>query len=238
LDTSPWDGKAVVVTGVGQTGQAGETVARAFAELGATVYCIDRSGHANARAAELVARGLRAVGHAVDLTDFEAVRSLAQTISDSHGGRIDAVAALAGGFGLSGPVAESDPQVFAKQIAINATSAYSTARAFVPAVRAAGGAFVFVTSAAVLGGGKVAGMSAYAMAKGALVQLVRALAQEERPHGVRANAVAPTAIRTATNLQSMGADFRYVEREQLAETVVALCGPAFARVTGQVFELA
>jgi NAD(P)-dependent dehydrogenase (short-subunit alcohol dehydrogenase family) len=81
-------------------------------------------------------------------------------------------------------------------------------------------------------------MSAYAMAKGGLVQLVRALAQEERDSGVRANALAPTALRTAANVQTLGESIRYVEREELAAALVSLCGPAFGRVTGQVLELA
>ena len=70
------------------------------------------------------------------------------------------------------------------------------------------------------------------------VQLIRALAQEERPHGVRVNGVAPTAVRTTTNLETMGTEVRYVERDELAGTIVALRGPAFTRVTGHIFELA
>ena len=227
-----------MVTGVGHRGQVGETVARAFAERGAFVHCLDRNASVHERVSELTALGLHAAGHEIDLTDFQATSDLARQIAAAHGGQVAAVAALAGGFAPSGLIAQSDQSVFARQVAINLTSAYATARAFAPAVRAARGAFVFVTSAAVLGGGKVAGISAYAMAKGALVQLVRALSQEESPHGVRANAIAPTVIRTSTNVASMGPGTRYVEREELAATIVALCGPDFARVTGQVLELA
>jgi NAD(P)-dependent dehydrogenase (short-subunit alcohol dehydrogenase family) len=229
---------AVVVTGVGRAGQVGEIVALQFGLAGATVHCLDRSEAVQDRAADLRARGIDAVGHQCDLTDFAATRALAQSIAARHAGAVAAVAAIAGGFGMSGPLAESDPAVFSTQIAINATSALSTARAFLPAVRAARGAFIFVSAAAALPGGKVAGISAYAMAKGAVLQLVRSIAQEEVKSGVRANAIAPTALRTAANLEAMGDGIRYVEREELAAVAVALCGPAFSRVTGQVFELA
>ena len=233
-----FDGQAVVVTGVGRAGQAGEVVARAFAERGAAVVCLNRSADVHDRVRELTQAGHRAAGYEVDLTDAVAAAALARTIAAKHDNRIAAVAALAGGFAMSGPLEASDLATYDKQIAINLTSAYVTARAFVPFVRAARGAFVFVTSAAVLAGGNVARMSAYAMAKGGLIQLVRALAQEERAHGVRVNALAPTALRTAANLEAIGGDFRYVEREELAMMTVLLCGPACARVSGQVIELA
>ena len=139
---------------------------------------------------------------------------------------------------MSGPVGDSSHEAYARQIAINLTTAYSVARAFVAPIRAARGAFVFVVSAALSAGGKVAGLSAYAAAKGGVVQVMRALAQEEREHGVRSNAVAPTAIRTAANLGSMGDRFPYVEREQFADAVTTLCDPALSRVSGQIIELA
>jgi 3-oxoacyl-[acyl-carrier protein] reductase len=233
-----WDGEAVVVTGVGRAGQAGAVVARAFAMHGATVHCIDRDEAVAERAHELTRDGLRAVAHTADLSDAEGVQQLARRIAAAHGGRIHAVAAIAGGFAASGPIADSDPETYARQTLINATSAWTTARAFVPAVRAAKGAFVFVTSTASLPQGQSAGLAAYAMAKGAIVPLVQALAQEEAEHGVRVNAVAPTALRTAANSDAMGSDRDYVEREEFATTILALCSPAWRRVSGQVIGLA
>lgn len=233
-----FDEQAVVVTGVGRRGQAGETVARRFAELGAAVHCVDRDAGVHDVVASLGGIGIAPSAHQVDLTDADASAQLAASIADAHSGRIAAVAAIAGGFAHSGPVAESDPGVLARQIAINLTSAYCTARAFAPSVRAARGAFVFATSAAVLPGGRVAGLSAYAAAKGGLVQLVRAFAQEEREFGVRVNAVAPTALRTAANVAGMGGDTRYVELSEFADAIITLCSSGLSRTTGQVVELA
>jgi NAD(P)-dependent dehydrogenase (short-subunit alcohol dehydrogenase family) len=64
---------------------------------------------------------------------------------------------------------------------------------------------------------------------------MRAVAAEERGHGVRANAVAPSAIRTATNVGAMGEDARYVEREEVAEAVMFLCSAT--AVNAQVLTL-
>lgn len=237
-ETPSLGGSAVVVTGVGGRGQVGAAVAMAFAQQGAIVHCIGRGSDVAERVHEIETAGLHARSYAADLTDFELTAQSARSIAQQHSGQIVAVAAIAGGFKASGPIAESDPSVFANQIAINLTTAFSTARAFAPHVRAARGVFVFVAAAAVLPGGKTAGLSAYAAAKGGLVQLVRALAEEERQHGVRVYGVAPTAIRTATNVAAMGEDIRYVEREDFAATLVAMCAPSFAVGTGEILRLA
>jgi NAD(P)-dependent dehydrogenase (short-subunit alcohol dehydrogenase family) len=226
------------VTGVGGRGQAGDAVARAFAQTGAVVHCIGRTDAVRDRVAEITSEGLAARAHVVDLTDFDATVRAAGEIAAAHDGRVSVVVALAGGFAASGPVAASDSRIYANQIAINLTTAYSTARAFALPVRLARGVFVFVAAAAVLPGGKTAGLSAYAMAKGGVIELVKAFAAEEGEHDVRVYAVAPTSIRTATNLAAMGSSVPYIEREDFAATVVALSQPSFALASGQVLKLA
>jgi 3-oxoacyl-[acyl-carrier protein] reductase len=218
----------VVVTGVGGRGQAGEAVARAFALHGAIVHCLGRDTGVRERVDELRAEGLQAYAHTVDLADFVATARVANEVAEAHRGRVAVVIGLAGGFAVSGPVAASEPGVFEKQISINLTTAYSTARAFAPPVRAAAGVFVFVSAAAVLAGGKSAGISAYAMAKAGVAELTRTFAEEEREHGVRVYAIAPTAIRTAANVASMGEKVRYIEREDFAATIIAMTRPSFA----------
>jgi len=49
--------------------------------------------------------------------------------------------------------------------------------------------------------------------------------------------VAPTSIRTAANVQSMGENVRYVEREEVAAAVAFLCGDDASAVNGQVLAL-
>ena len=53
---------------------------------------------------------------------------------------------------------------------------------------------------------------------------------------MRANAVAPSSIRTADNVRAMGDGARYVERETVADAVLRLC--AEERVTGHIIALA
>ena len=228
-------GRSVVLTGVGREGQVGEAVARAFADRGARVLLVDRiEDEARARRDALLAAGLRSASLAADLSDPAAADALAARVREATSGRVHALVHLAGGFAASGPVADSDPAAWTRQFTINLTTAYLTARAFLPLLRAAKGAMVFFASEAALPGARVAGIAAYAAAKGAVLTLVQAIAQEERDNGVRANAVAPAAIRTAANIAEMGADVAYVSREAVAEVVVWLCSDAARSVTGQV----
>ena len=230
--------KTVVLTGVGRAGQIGEAVARAFADDGARVVLLARDGaEGSRRAAEIVARGGRATAHQCDLTDEAQLAAVARAVGAAGGGRVDALVNAAGGFAMSGPVAASDPALLATQIAINLTTAYLATRAFLPLLRPARGSLVYFASAAVLPGAHGARMSAYAAAKAGVLALMHAVAEEERAAGVRANAVAPTAVRTADNLRAMGEGVRYVEREDVAGAVRYLCSDAARAVTGQVLKL-
>jgi 3-oxoacyl-[acyl-carrier protein] reductase len=228
-------GRSVVLTGVGREGQVGEAVAAAFAELGARVFLVDRQeSEARARADALVKAGMRAAGLGVDLTDEAGVAGLAERVRDATGGRVHALVHLAGGFTRSGPVTESDPALWSRQFAANATTAYLAARAFLPMLRTTKGALVFFASEAVLPGARSAEISAYVASKSALVALMQSIAQEEAPRGVRANAVAPTSIRTAANLATMGPDAHYVSREDVAKVVLWLCSEEARVVSGQI----
>ncbi|HET9683848.1 MAG TPA: SDR family oxidoreductase, partial [Gemmatimonadaceae bacterium] len=74
----------------------------------------------------------------------------------------------------------------------------------------------------------------YAAAKGAVVAVMHAVAEEERANGVRANAIAPSTIRTAVNVAAMGDKAAMVSREAVAEVVCWLASDAARAVTGQL----
>lgn len=229
--------RKVLVTGIGRPGQVGEVVTQAFADLGDHLLLVDREmATSRARAEALERAGRRATALAGDLSDAAAVDRIARQVRDEHE-RLDAVVHLAGGWQPGARIADSTPAQWSRALAINLDTAVNTARSFTPLVRAAGGCFVFVASEAALPGASVSGMAAYATAKLGVVTLMRALAAEERSNGVRANALAPAAIRTATNEESMGADAEYVERQAVADAITWLCSPAAAAVTGQVIRL-
>jgi NAD(P)-dependent dehydrogenase (short-subunit alcohol dehydrogenase family) len=232
--------QTVLLTGVGAQGQVGEVVARAFSDAGASVVLVDRTpANVQARAAELTAAGRTASAFACDLTNAADVAELANHVRANHGDSLTALVHMAGGFAMSGPVADSEIDVWNKQIAINLTTAFITARAFLPMLRAGRGSLVFFASEAALPGASVANKSAYSVAKAGVVTLMRAIAAEEQKAktGVRCNAIAPTSIRTATNVKAMGDDAHYVEREEVAAVVTYLCSSRASAINGAVIPL-
>ena len=223
-----------VLTGVARRGQVGEVVARILGEAGYTLALLDRDGHeAEARAGELRTTGARVTAHGCDLTDADALGAVAATIAAAHPGGVHALVCLAGGFGAAPSVAETEPALLQRQLAINLTTAFLTTRAFLPMVRAARGSIVYFSSTAAMPGGSPGGMAAYAAAKAGVATLMRAVAKEERTHGVRANALAPSAGRTA----AMGDATAFVERETVGLWVKFLCAPESGPVSGQLIRL-
>lgn len=232
--------RIAVVTGIGRTGQSGEVIARALAQNSMRIVAVGRSGdEAKARADDLRAAGHDAQSFACDLSDESQVAALARDVARIAGSppRINALVNIAGGFGMSGPVADSTLEVWHTQLSINVATAYLATRAFLPMLRTARGAIVYFSSAAALPGANVARMWAYAASKSSVIALMHAVAEEERASGVRANALAPTTIRTEANLSSMGDKTKYVEREDVAAAVSWLCSDASRAVTGQVIRL-
>jgi len=231
-------GAVVVLTGVGRPGQVGEIVAGTFARRGARLVLVART----LENAERVARQVSALGGeahplAADLADPAQAAALADATARLAPEGVRGLVLLAGGYGGGEPVADLDPAVWHHLISINLTTAFMTSHAFMPLVRRARGSLVFFSSGAALPGARVARSAAYATAKGGVITVMRAIAAEERANGVRANAIAPLAIRTASNLDSMGEEHRYVEREQVAEWVWWLCADASAPASGQVIRL-
>lgn len=241
--TLDFSGKLVVITGVGRAGQVGEAIALGFAQRGASLALLDLSlEQVTQRAAALSAQGFpNTSAHAANLSDPAGAQTAAAEVlqaHEAHTAGVHAVVCVAGGFGMTGPLDEADPDAWAKQFTINLQTAFATTRAFLPAVRRAQGSLVYFGSVAATAGGNPAGMAAYAAAKSGVLTLMRAVALEEKPHGVRANAVAPTAIRTASNVADMGDKTDYVERDSVADVVAFLASPLARNVSGQVLTLA
>lgn len=239
-----FSGQLIVITGVGHAGQVGEAIARGFAARGAALALIDlHLEQVTDRAAALAAERFGPVtAHAANLADPADAQRVAADVLDAHrrhrAGRVDAVICVAGGFGMTGALDEADPAAWAKQFTINLETAFATTRAFLPAVREARGSFVYFGSVAATPGGSPKGMAAYAAAKSGVLSLMRTVALDEKANGVRANAVAPTAIRTATNVADMGDKTDYVERESVADVVAFLTSPLARNVSGQTITLA
>lgn len=238
-------GTVAVVTG-GGTG-IGAATAAGLARAGAAAVVVNYSRSADAAeatAARLAGLGCRAEAMRADVADDRQVRDLAAAVLDRYG-RLDV---LVNNAGVTRRVPYPDlegltDEVWNEVMGVNLMGAFYCARAFAPALRAAGGAIVNVASISAY---RTGGSSlVYGVSKAALLQLTRGLAHALAPE-VRVNAVAPGTVATRWHLDRLGPDGfadlaererervpldRTAEPEHVAQAIMALL--AADMVTGE-----
>ena len=109
--------KLIVITGVGREGQVGEAIARGFAQRGASLALIDLNAQDPQRSAQLQSLGAPHVSaHTANLANAgDAQRVAAEVLwahKERHLGQVHAVVCVAGGFGFTGALDESDPDAW------------------------------------------------------------------------------------------------------------------------------
>jgi len=186
--------RVAVVTGAGRG--LGRGVAVALARRGHPVVGVARHPGQLAETADIIrSAGGQMVARPTDVSDPDAVAAMADFVRAQLG----APSILVNAAGVFGPIAlirDSDPKAWLETIAIDATAAYLTTRAFVGDMIDAGwGRIVNVTSAASLHPPGALN-SAYATAKVALNQLTRHVAFETAGTGVTANVIHPGDVKT------------------------------------------
>jgi NAD(P)-dependent dehydrogenase (short-subunit alcohol dehydrogenase family) len=180
---TPLAGRLALVTGASRG--IGAATAQALARAGARVV--------------RVARSLPDAGEGpwldlpADLTDATQVERLAERVLSAEGAPA-VVVNNAGGF-LLRPLEETTPAEFEAQLALNLRSSFLLARAFLPAMRAAGGG-VFLSIGSVADHTGFPENAAYAASKYGLRGLHETLAAEYRGTGVRLTLVSPGATDT------------------------------------------
>ena len=143
------------------------------------------------------AEGRRIVARQADVRDFEAVQA---AVDDGIAelGHVDIVCANAG-IGVQevdSPTWKISAERWRDVIDVNLTGVWHTIKATVPAMieRDQGGSVVIINSTAGLKGQPF--FADYAASKHGCVGLMRTLAKELAPHGIRVNSIHPTGVRT------------------------------------------
>ncbi len=180
-------GRHAVVTG-GNSG-IGEAMARALGLAGARVLLVARrEGELAAAAARLAADGIDAQCLAADLTQAGTLNAVAQA-AQRRLGQVD-ILVNAAGVNLRQPFAQVTPESWQAQIALHLSAPFFLTQALAPAMAARGWGRI-INIASLQSFRAFANSAPYGAAKGGVVQLTRAIAQEWSARGVTCNAIGP-----------------------------------------------
>ncbi|MBI3782003.1 MAG: SDR family oxidoreductase [Deltaproteobacteria bacterium] len=186
-------GKHAIVTG-GASG-IGRGIALRLARAGADVALFDvNEDGLQTVAHEVESCGRRSVTAKVDVSDSAAVRDGVHQVRREFG--VLDILVCSAGICTFVPFLQMDDATFDRMLAVHVRGVFLCCREVAPDMIAAGrGRIVNVASVAGLNGGG-AGLAHYAAAKGGIIALTKALAQELGPAGVTVNAIAPGLIDT------------------------------------------
>ncbi len=171
----------------------GRAVAHRLAARGAAVTLADRNEAAiHALARELDAKGARALAVPCDVASSDSVAAAIGRALASLGALDTAVCAA--GIARTGDVKSTPEADWHATLAVNLTGTYLVARHAMAHLEARRGSFVAISSDAGLRGS--AGFAAYCASKHGVIGLVRSLALDHGPKGVRCNVVCPSFVDT------------------------------------------
>lgn len=180
--------RVCVVTGAG--GGIGRAIATAFAAGGDTIVLAARRQEMLEETAAIIASSAgTAVVHPTDVTDQESISDLARRVAEEFG-PVDILVNNSGVGGPSAPLWEVEPDEWRATFAVNVDGVFLVTRAFLPdMIEARRGSVIVIGS--ISGKRPLYGRTAYTSTKLALVGLVRSLAHEVGPHGIRVNLISP-----------------------------------------------
>jgi len=187
------DGNGALVTGA--SSGIGAEIAITLAAQGAHVAAVGRdAGRLEATLHAIEAAGGQGTAITADLTE-EGAATLVVAQAIERLGRLDTLVNAAGIF-RPGEFLESVAS-FDLEWAINVRAPYRLTAEALPHLRETQGSVLFISS--VIGRVGAAECVGYCTTKGAVENLVRALAVEEAVNDVRINAIAPGEVRTRLN---------------------------------------
>lgn len=187
-----------------------------------------------------------------DVSDPASTQAMAEQV-ETELGPLDALVANSGVAGPTAPLWEVTPQEWDDTHAVNVRGPFLCCRAVLPGMLRRGAGSITVVGS-MSGKRPLAGRTPYTSSKTALIGLVRTLAVETGPYGVRVNLVSPgpvtgprldavldgqsgTTGRTPTELRAeLAAQAplgRFTEPEDVADAIVFLASDEARSITGE-----
>ena len=232
------DNQTALITG-GGTG-LGKAMAACMVEAGARVVITGRRQEVLAAAVDELGPQVSYYVH--DVTDSWGTATLVKQLEADE--CLPSILVHNAGVHLKKTFAETTDQEFTRLFQTHVLGACDLTRALLPTLQQSSSASVlFITSMASIFG--IPSVSAYAIAKSGLTGLVRSLATELSPEGIRVNAIAPGWIETEMSAGALKGDPARRDRilnrtpmralgrpEDIGWAVVYLSSPAARFITG------
>ncbi len=238
-------GQRVLIT-AGASG-IGRAMANGFAQAGARVWVLDKDAEALRNCPDAWQKTQGSV------TDEATMAKLFQAVQDKWGG-LDTLCANAGIAGPTAGIADIKLEDWKACVSVNLEGAFLAAKYATPMMQAAGsGAIILTSSTAGIYG--YPNRAPYSAAKWGVIGLMKTLAMELGPHGIRANAICPGAVEgprmegvleREAKAKNMTRDQVYagyadgtsmksfVSAQDIADMAVFLASPKARMVSGQV----
>jgi NAD(P)-dependent dehydrogenase (short-subunit alcohol dehydrogenase family) len=232
-------GKTALV--VGAASGIGRASAEALAALGANVICADKNQEGVERTAAEIGKHAKSEAHVIDAGSPEDIRALANTIMASKR-RLDA-AVTTPAVHVRKLLLDYTDEEYDRIVDLNLRGVFLFLRAFGRIMRDQGGGSLIATSS-MRATTLEPGLAIYGATKAGIIQLVRGLASELGPSGVRVNAVVPSIVDTALvaplkarpdifkKLAAHTVFNRWSEPSEVATAVAFLASDAASYITG------
>lgn len=230
-------GRHIVITGA--SSGIGLAAAKRIAAAGGKVTLMARRADALQQAKDEI--GPNAAFVVADVASKAQLEGALDAAVYQHGA-IDGLFANAGLTGGFTPAVDFSSDVFEETLRVNLTSVFWAIQKVLPAMIEAGRGAILVTGSM----GSKRGMAmnpAYVASKHGVLGLVRAIAVEMAPHGIRANCIIPGFIKTealdrippeqAGKIAARVPQRRMGSVEELAEVAAFMLSDAASHVTGQ-----